>query len=115
MSIGLDGLDAREHALPGLLGAVELFPDGEGYTLRWVADENGPRQYTAELDDGGGELRPASSGSRGYRLCDYVGGGYRVDARYNPDGRVRGFVLCFPDGTEAEYMAGLYEKEEAPD
>ena len=117
MSMGLDGLGGREHALPGLLGAAEVFPAEEGCALRWVEDENGPAQYTAELnDEGDGKLRPASAELRGYRLCDFIGGGYRVDAWYNPDGRIRCFVLCFPDGTEADYMgeAHAYETEEAP-
>lgn len=116
MSMGLDGLDGREQPLPGLLGAAELLPAGEGYTLRWIADENGPRQYTADLDEEGGKkLQPEPAAYRGYRLCDFVGDGYRVDTWYYPDGRIRCFVLIFPDGTEAAYMTSENEQEETPE
>ena len=102
-SVSLDGTDLRETVLPELVSAVELLPEGEAYRLRWVADVNGLRQRGAALDT----LGDAETGdAAGYRMCDYVGGGYRVDACYNPDGRIRCFALVFPDGHEVEYIAG---------
>lgn len=108
VSTGLDGFDEESVPVSGLLGAAELLPQEDGYGLRCLTDENGPRQWTASAEAPEERQYVAYSG---YRLCDYVGDGYRVDAWYNPDGRIRCFVLSLPDGMETEYIAGRINGE----
>lgn len=99
-----DGSDRQEWPLPGLVGPVELIPEGDGFRLRWtVEDEKGLRQFTAEPDSPG-EARQAPYS--GFRRCDYAGGGWRVDAWYQTDGRLRCFVLVSPGGEETMYLNG---------
>ncbi len=103
VSTDLEGLDRREKPVKGLQGAAELIPEGEGYRLRWTVDRNGLRQYTAAPED---MEKSRSASWEGYRLCDFAGNGWRVDAWYDSDGRLRSFFLVSPDGTETEYLGG---------
>ena len=112
ISLGLDGTDSQALPVPKLRGAAEIIPTEGAYALRWVAEDNGLTQYTAELKDLG-KLRAREVDYKGYRLCDFAGDGWRVDAWYNPDGRLRCFVLVAPDGTETEYIAGNVKRSAA--
>ena len=112
LSLDLDGMDSQVLPVETLRGAAEIIPHQGRYVLRWVLEENGLKQVTAELKDLG-KLRVQAADYKGYRLCDFAGDGWRVDAWYNPDGRLRCFVLVAPDGTETEYIAGNSKTEAA--
>lgn len=103
-SVSLSGLDGRRYRLPPLLSPAELLPQGEELLLRGLAEDQGVRQWTARLQSLEETLQ--YSGERGYRLCDYIGPEGRVDAVYNPDGRLRCFVWVSAAGDEQIYMAG---------
>lgn len=103
-SMGLDGLDARRCELPTLARPAELLPAGEGLLLRGVTEDNGPRQFTADPAVLPDSLRYTAE--RGWQLCDTIGPEGRVDAVYNPDGRLRCFVFTDAEGRETVYIAG---------
>ncbi len=108
LSMALDGSDRQEQPLPGLQGPVELIPEGGGFVLRWVVEDNGLRQFTAEPES----PEAAQEASRsGYRRCDLAGESWRVDAWYQEDGRLRCFLLVSPQGTETAYLNGVIETE----
>lgn len=107
LSMALDGSDRQEQPLPGLQGPVELIPEGGRFILRWVVEEaGGLRQFTAEPESPETAREAAWSG---YRRCDFAGGGWRVDAWYQEDGRLRCFLLVSPQGTETAYLNGVIE------
>lgn len=53
-----------------------------------------------------GETEGEACAYSGYRLCDFVGEACRVDAAYDPDGRLRCFVLVNEAGGELRYFGG---------
>ena len=99
-SVGLDGRDPRVYALPEADGAVELLPLPEGLTVRGIRDENGPAQWA------GGPEGPFLHQGRGYRICDWLGGGVQIDTVYEPDQRIRCYLLTDDRGAELSFLAG---------
>ena len=102
ISMGLDGRDRLDHPLPEAAGAELLIENGE-LAVRGVSDENGPRQWAIQAGDA--EKRPEYAPYAGWRFCDYIDENLRLDAAYNPDGRLSRFVLS-GGGTEFEFIAG---------
>ena len=87
--------------LAELTGAAELLPGTHGLQIRGLREvENGLIQWTAS------ETRVLREEERSYRLCDYLGD-YRVEALYQPDGRILSFLLVTPDGTEHRYLGAV--------
>ncbi len=103
-SLGLDGLDGEELKLTQIQGTAEYILKDGGFIARGAADNDGLRQWSAGIDSLQGQAEYAED--RGYRLCAWSGGEYRVDTAYNSDGRIRCFVLTGPEGQETEYIAG---------
>ena len=99
-SVGLDGLGARVYALPEHDGAVELLPLAEGLTLRGIREESGPAQWAGPPEG------PFQRQARGYRICDWLGGGVQIDSVYEPDGRIRCYLLTDESGAELSFLAG---------
>ena len=99
-SVCLDGRDPLANALPAANGDIELLPTAEGLLLRGIRDENGPVQW-AGMPEG-----PFLQQPRGYQICDWLGGGLRVDTVYEPDGRIRCYLLTGDDGTTLSFLAG---------
>lgn len=99
-SVDLDLLDEQRTTLPEWGGALELLPEAAGLTVRITRDEDGPIQWSGGLD------RPFRQEARGYRICDWLGGGVRVDTVYEPDGRIRCFLLTDGKGAEISFLAG---------
>lgn len=104
-SMGLDGRSPQEYDLPGIEAAAEFFIRDGQLVLRAVADENGPRQWTAEPENIQSSLEYAQY--QGYRLCSFAGDGLWVDSVYNPDGRIRALVFTDASGNETEYFSSL--------
>lgn len=104
-SMGLDGRSPREYDLPGIEGAAEFFVRDGQLVLRAVANENGPRQWTARPEDIQSSLEYVQY--RGYRLCSFAGDGLWADSVYNPDGRIRALVFTDAQGNETEYFSSL--------
>ena len=98
-----DGSDRRGYALPPLSGAAELLPWGQSLWVRGLTEDGGLRQWSASLTGDGTVL---TSAERGYRLCEFQSARYRVDALYQLDGRVRGFVLTDFAGNTLRYYMG---------
>ncbi len=99
-SVGLDGQDPRVYGLPEKNGDIELLPTAAGLSLRGIRDENGPVQWA------GGPEGPFLQQPRGYRICDWLGDGVRVDTVYEPDGRIRCYLLTGDDETAISFLAG---------
>ena len=99
-SRALAGGPVRDVQLPEAEGDIELLPLAEGLLLRGIRDGIGPEQW--EGPPGG----PYQQMARGYRVCDWLGGGYRIDTIYEPDRRIRCFLLTGEDGTEISFLAG---------
>lgn len=89
---------------PPLRGTAEFFRQGELWYAR-VAPE-GQRLTQRILPLSGGEETDCAYS--GYHLCDYVGGGRRIDAVYEADGRLHSFEFVELDGSSALYMAGRF-------
>ena len=85
-----------------LRGAAELIPTPEGWALRVFLAGDGWRQQLLRPGETEGAALPYS----GYRLCDFVGTDCRVDAAYDPDGRLRCFVLADAEGGELRFFGG---------
>ena len=96
----LDLLDEQRTTLPEWGGVLELLPEETGLTVRITRDEDGPIQWTGGLD------RPFQQEGRGYRICDWLGGGVRVDTVYESDGRIRCFLLTDGKGAEISFLTG---------
>lgn len=96
-----DGTVTRVET-PALRGAAELIPVGGEWRLRVFLDTEGWEQQLLRP----GETEGESCGYSGYRLCDWVGETARIDAAYDPDGRLRCFVLVSADGEETRYFGG---------
>lgn len=103
-SVGLDGLGAVSYALPELVYPAELLPEAKGLQLRGISREGSLRQWTAWPEDAAATLRYLPE--RGYRLCDYAGRNGRIDTVYDPDGRVRCFLMTDGAGRETVYIGG---------
>ena len=93
-------LDERRAALPERSGAVELLPGEEGLTLRGFLSQGALAQWAGP--PGG----PYEQQGRGYRICDWLGGGVRVDTVYEPDGRIRCYRLTDDRGRDLTFLAG---------
>lgn len=101
-SMRLDGMAPTLCSGDVVSGAAEyIFENGSWYA-RAVSTGNGVQQWRCALPEGQAENYPYT----GYSYCDFTGGGYRVDADYFADGRLRAFVLYSPDGSRAEYLYG---------
>lgn len=96
-----DGTVTRRETAD-LRGAAELFAADGGWTLRVFLAGDGWKQQLLRP----GETEGAACAYSGYRLCDYVGENCRIDAAYDPDGRLRCFVLVDADGGELRYFGG---------
>ena len=99
-SVCLDGQDPRVYALPEADGDIELLPEAAGLSLRGIRDESGPVQWAGGLDG------PFLRQPRGYQICDWLGGGLRVDTVYEPDGRIRCYLLTGADARQISFLAG---------
>lgn len=85
-----------------LRGAAELIPSGDDWLLRvFLAGDGWKQQLLCP-----GETEGEACAYSGYRLCDFVGEACRVDAAYDPDGRLRCFVLVNEAGGELRYFGG---------
>ena len=98
--VGLDGEDPGSFALPEADGDIELLPEAAGLRLRGILDENGPQQWDGPPEG------PFYLQARGYWICDWLGGGLRVDTVYEPDGRIRCFLLRADGGVQLSFLAG---------
>ena len=96
-----EGLVTR-YETAELRGAAELFSADGAWTLRVFLAGDGWRQQLLRP----GETEGAACAYSGYRLCDYVGEDGRIDAAYDPDGRLRCFVLVDESGGELRYFGG---------
>lgn len=96
-----DGTVTRVET-PALRGAAELIPVGGEWLLRVCLDTEAWKQQLLRPGEAEGE----SCGYSGYRLCDFVGETARIDAAYDPDGRLRCFVLVDAEGGETRYFGG---------
>ena len=88
------------YALPEHTGDPELLPVNEGLLLRGICDTNGVLQWE------GGAEGPFEDLDRGYRICDWLGEGLWVDTVYEPDGRIRCYLLRDEAGNELSFLAG---------
>lgn len=93
-------LDERRFTLPERSGDMELLPGEDGLLLRGILDADGPRQWAGPIEG------PFEQTPRGYRICDWLGGGVRVDTLYEPDGRIRCYVLTDEADGELSFLAG---------
>ena len=84
-----------------LRGAAEFFYD-DGWRARLALAGELLRQRLLPLGGGGTEDCAYS----GYHLLDCVGPGLYVDAVYEADGRLHGFLLHTPDGGGIRYFGG---------
>lgn len=101
-SMRLDGMAPSLYSSDMVNGAAEyIFENGSWYA-RAVSTGYGVQQWRCALPEGQAENYPYS----GYSYCDFTGGGYRVDADYFADGRLRAFILYTPEGSRAEYLYG---------
>lgn len=96
-----DGTVTR-YETADLRGAAELVPAGDEWLLRVFLAGDGWKQQLLRPGETEGEPCAYS----GYRLCDFVGEDCRIDAAYDPDGRLRCFVLVDADGGELRYFGG---------
>ena len=104
-SVDLTGEQPRSYPLPETDGAVELLPvDGDLY-LRGIRETDGPVQWEG-YPEGPFEYLP-----RGYRICDWLGEALRVDTVYEPDGRIRCYLLQDEEGNALRFLAGHVEPE----
>ena len=99
-SLGLDGSDPQVCRVPETDGAVELLPEEDGVFLRGIRETKGTAQWS------GMSHGPYKYLSRGYRICDWLGEDLRVDTVYEPDGRIRCYLLRDGEGRELSFLAG---------
>ena len=100
-ALDLDDDTLRELSAEPLRGAAEFFY-ADGWQARLALAGELLRQRLLPLNGGGTEDCAYS----GYHLLDYVGPGLYVDAVYEADGRLHGFLLHTPDGGEIRYFGG---------
>lgn len=82
--------------------AAELYLCENEWKLRYP-DADG-KQYVLPLEAINGDA--GSCSYDGYRRIEYVSEEYLIECEYEPNARVRRFVVTQADGTEYEYMAG---------
>lgn len=99
-SVLLSGRERQRCELPAFSGALELTPWQGALALRGLGFAETPLQWTGDLE------RQSEPEASGYRLLEYVGVDFRVDAVYEPDRRIRLFVLTDASGREYPYFAG---------
>ena len=99
-SVNLEGGDAKVYPLPDTEGPVELLPQEDGLFLRGIQEPYGPIQWM------GGPEGPFDQRDRGYLICDWLGDELRVDTVYEPDGRIRWYLLQDSRGIEICFLAG---------
>lgn len=99
-SLGLDGSDPQVYRVPETDGAVELLPEEDGVFLRGIRETKGTAQWS------GMSHGPFKYLSRGYQICDWLGEDLRVDTVYEPDGRIRCYLLRDGEGRELRFLAG---------
>ena len=104
-SVLLNGKDLQRYELPSFSGSLELTPWQGALALRGLGFAETPLQWTGSLTE---QSEPEASG---YRLLEYVGADFRVDAVYEPDRRIRLFVLTDSSGREYPYFAGQGETD----
>ena len=102
-SRSLSGGEDQVYALPAHTGDPELLPGAEGILLRGIREESGLVQWQGGLEG------PFEDLDRGYRICDWLGEGLWVDTVYEPDGRIRCYLLRDEAGTELSFLAGKIE------
>ncbi len=93
-------LDEQSFALPERSGAIELLPGEDGLLLRGFLKDKALAQWA------GAPEGPFEQQGWGYRICDWLGGGIRVDTVYQPDGRIRFYLLTDGTGAEITFLAG---------
>ena len=91
--------------MPETDGAVELLPESGGLLLRGIRETKGTAQWS------GAPHGPFRFLPRGYRVCDWLGDGLRVDTVYEPDGRILCYELRDGEGRELRFLAGNVEPE----
>ena len=101
-SIDLNDGTVTRWETPSLRGAAELIPVDGAWTLRVCLDGGSWKQQLLRPGESEGEACSYS----GYRLCDWVGEALRIDAAYDPDGRLRCFVLVDEAGGELRFFGG---------
>jgi len=101
-SMRLDGMAPVRCSSDIVAGAAEYVFEGGSWYARGISTGYGVQQWRCALPEGQAEDYPYT----GYSYCDFTGGGYRVDADYFADGRLRAFILYTPDGSRAEYLYG---------
>lgn len=101
-SVDLNDGTVTRFATEELRGAAELIPGTEGWILRVFLAGDGWRQRLLRP----GETAGTDCAYSGYRLCDYVCEDCRIDAAYDPDGRLRCFVLADKEGNELRFFGG---------
>ena len=99
-SVGLAGEGRKVYALPAADGVPELLPAADALRVRGIRDEKGPEQWEGPIQG------TFSSLPRGYRICDWLSDGIQVDTVYEPDGRIRCFLLTAEDGSTLSFLAG---------
>ncbi len=90
----------RVYPLPEHSGAVELLPSGGGLLVRGISEQNGLVQWEGPPEG------PFQALDRGYRICDWLSDGLRVDTVYEPDGRIRCYLLQDGQGQSIRFLAG---------
>ncbi len=100
VSLDLEGRDRKTYEIPANDGAVELLPEKDGLLLRGLREENGPVQWYGPPEG------PFQTLARGYRICDWMGEGVRIDTVYEQDGRILHFLLRDKKGNEISFAAG---------
>lgn len=101
-SMRLDGMSPTKCSGDTVSGAAEYIYENGMWYARAVSTGYGIQQWRCVLPEGRAEDYPYS----GYSYCDFTGGGWRVDADYFADGRLRAFIVYGPDGGAAEYLYG---------
>ena len=96
----MTGGEPLVYALPEHDGDPELLPAAQGLLLRGIRDENGPSQWEGPPEG------PFVRQPRGYRICDWLGLGLQVDTVYEPDGRIRCYLLLDEGGNRLSFLAG---------
>lgn len=103
--LSLEGDSPKVYWVPETDGAVELLPESGGLLLRGIRETKGTAQWS------GAPHGPFRFLPRGYRVCDWLGDGLRVDTVYEPDGRILCYELRDGEGRELRFLAGNVEPE----
>ena len=101
-SVDLTDGTVTRYETPELRGTAELLRENGGWALRVFLAGDGWHQMILRP----GETEGAACAYSGYRLCDGMSETLRVDAAYDPDGRLRCFVLADAAGGELRFFGG---------